>query len=155
MPDELRPLCINLLGNGLEGKRSLESSVGGMLRKNEEWSETRFQWMLEVCTINGNPKPELKEMKGAFVVKFTRRPASEGISSGINGGISGATDGGIMEGIERVADYIRNTPGRNVTEITTALNIPQRTVERWIKKLREQGKIVFVGPRKTGGYHAK
>ena len=41
MPDELRPLCINLLGNGLEEKRSLESSVGGMLRKNEEWSESR------------------------------------------------------------------------------------------------------------------
>jgi len=41
MPDELRPLCINLLGNGLEEKRSLECSVGGMLRKNEEWSESR------------------------------------------------------------------------------------------------------------------
>ncbi len=120
----------------------------------EGWG-TGFQRMVEACAVNGNPKPELKEMTGAFVVKFSRRPASEGISGGTNGGISGATDGGIMEGIERVADYIRNTPGRKVTEITTALNIPQRTVERWIKKLREQGKIVFVGPRKTGGYHAK
>ena len=39
VPDELRPLCINLLGSGLEEKRSLESSVGGILRKNEEWDE--------------------------------------------------------------------------------------------------------------------
>lgn len=39
VPDELRPLCINLLGSGLEERRSLESSVGGILRKNEEWSE--------------------------------------------------------------------------------------------------------------------
>jgi len=39
VPDELRPLCINLLGSGLEEKRSLESSVGGILRKNEEWNE--------------------------------------------------------------------------------------------------------------------
>jgi very-short-patch-repair endonuclease len=39
VPPELRPLCINLLGSGLEERRSLESSVGGILRKNEEWNE--------------------------------------------------------------------------------------------------------------------
>lgn len=39
VPDELRPLCINLLGSGLEERRSLESSVGGILRKNEDWNE--------------------------------------------------------------------------------------------------------------------
>ncbi|MDI6813669.1 MAG: AAA domain-containing protein [Desulfitobacteriaceae bacterium] len=41
LPDELRPLCINLLGSGLEERRSLESSVSGILRKNEEWNEDR------------------------------------------------------------------------------------------------------------------
>ncbi|MEI6314730.1 MAG: helix-turn-helix domain-containing protein [Syntrophus sp. (in: bacteria)] len=89
-------------------------------------------------------------------MKFNRKPASAGInggiSSGANGGISGGTDGGIKEGIDHLVDYIRNTPGRNVTEITAALNIPQRTIERWIKKLREEGKITFSGARKTGGY---
>lgn len=40
VPDELRPLCINLLGSGLEEKRSLESSVGGILRKYGEWNES-------------------------------------------------------------------------------------------------------------------
>jgi ATP-dependent DNA helicase RecG len=81
-------------------------------------------------------------------VKFTRRPASEGKGDGISGGVNG----GITDGIGRLAYYIRNIPGRNVTEITAALDIPQRTVERWIKKLREQGEIVFSGPRKSGGY---
>ncbi|MDA8088093.1 MAG: AAA domain-containing protein [Nitrospiraceae bacterium] len=41
LPNEIRPLCINLLGSGLEEKRSLETSVGGILRNNEEWNETR------------------------------------------------------------------------------------------------------------------
>ncbi|MBW2000871.1 MAG: AAA family ATPase, partial [Deltaproteobacteria bacterium] len=41
MPEELRPLCINLLGSGHEERRSLEASVSGILRKNEEWSEDR------------------------------------------------------------------------------------------------------------------
>ena len=29
---------------------------------------------------------------------------------------------------------------------------PQTTVEEKLKKLREQGRIVFIGPKKTGGY---
>lgn len=41
LPEELRPLCINLLGSGLDERRSLESSVGGILRKNEEWNTDR------------------------------------------------------------------------------------------------------------------
>lgn len=41
VPDEMRPLCINLLGSGPEERRSLESSVGGILRKNEEYNESR------------------------------------------------------------------------------------------------------------------
>lgn len=43
VPDELRPLCINLLGSGHEERRSLESSVGGILRENEEWNEDRVK----------------------------------------------------------------------------------------------------------------
>jgi len=43
IPPELRPLCINLLGSGPEERRSLESSVGGILRKNEEWNEERAE----------------------------------------------------------------------------------------------------------------
>lgn len=104
--------------------------------------------------MNGNPKPEFKEMAGAFVVKFTRRPASEGKGGGINEGISEGINGGVNEGINRLMEFIRKNPGKRVVEIAAALNIPSKTIERWIKKLREQGKIVFIGPRKTGGYHA-
>ncbi|ABA57432.1 Superfamily I DNA and RNA helicases and helicase subunits-like protein [Nitrosococcus oceani ATCC 19707] len=39
VPGGLRPLCINLLGDGPEERRSLEASVGGILRKSEEWEE--------------------------------------------------------------------------------------------------------------------
>ena len=38
---EIRPFCINLLGSGIDERKSLESSVGGILRKNEEWNEDR------------------------------------------------------------------------------------------------------------------
>ncbi len=37
IPEEIKPLCINLLGSGQEEKKSLNASVLGILRKNEEW----------------------------------------------------------------------------------------------------------------------
>ena len=117
----------------------------------EGWG-TGFQRMVEGCAINGNPKPELKEMTGAFVVKFIRRPASEGKDGGINEGTSEGLNGSVNEGINRLLEFIRKNPGKRVVEIAAALNIPSKTIERWIKKLREQGMIAFIGSRKTGGY---
>jgi transcription elongation GreA/GreB family factor len=43
LPEEMRPLCINLLGSGLEEKRSLEASVRAILQKNEQWKEDYAQ----------------------------------------------------------------------------------------------------------------
>lgn len=36
VPEEIRPLCINLLGSGIEERKALESSVNSILQKNEE-----------------------------------------------------------------------------------------------------------------------
>jgi ATP-dependent DNA helicase RecG len=119
----------------------------------EGWG-TGFQRMVEACLVNGNPKPDLKEMTGAFVVKFARRPAGEGINEGTNEGTSEGINGGVNEGINRLREFVRKQPGKRVSEISAALNIPSKTVERWVKKLKEQDAIVFRGPRKTGGYHA-
>ena len=43
LPEEIRPLCINLLGEGLEEKQSLESSISGVLRKTDQWSKEQSQ----------------------------------------------------------------------------------------------------------------
>lgn len=36
---KIRPLCVSLLGSGIDERKALESSIGGILRKNEEWDE--------------------------------------------------------------------------------------------------------------------
>src|SRR3990172_209673 len=38
LPEEIRPLCINLLGSGIEERKALESSVNSILQKNEDAS---------------------------------------------------------------------------------------------------------------------
>ncbi len=40
---EIRPLCVSLLGSGIDERKSLEFSVAGILRKNEEWNEGRAE----------------------------------------------------------------------------------------------------------------
>jgi len=61
-------------------------------------------------------------------------------SSGANGG---AND---------LLAHIQSNPGQKTDEIKQALQIPQRTLERYLKKLRDTNKIEFRGPAKTGGY---
>lgn len=39
MPQQLRALCISRLGQGSEEQRSIERSVKGILRKNQEWDD--------------------------------------------------------------------------------------------------------------------
>ncbi len=68
-------------------------------------------------------------------------PGDEGISEGIN------------EGITRLVQYIEKYPGNRAPEISKALKVPGKTLERWIKTAREKGLIEFRGSKKTGGYY--
>lgn len=48
---------------------------------------------------------------------------------------------------------IKAHSGIKGVEIAAALNISQRTLERLLKQLKDEDKIVFKGARKTGGYY--
>jgi ATP-dependent DNA helicase RecG len=43
--------------------------------------------------------------------------------------------------------------GIRLPELAGKLHIPLKTLERWIKQLRNEKKIIFKGPAKTGGYY--
>lgn len=61
----------------------------------------------------------------------------------------------VNEYIKELYDYIKKHPGHKAASISEALAVPLRTVERWIKKLRSENKIEFVGSKKAGGYYPK
>lgn len=98
IPEELRPLCINLLGSGLDERRSLESSVGGILRKNEEWKEDQANREREELEKRLR---ELREEK----VKVNRRLCdireSETHTQSIAGGTYRGTAARIAEAVNR------------------------------------------------------
>lgn len=79
----------------------------------------------------------LKERKGEPL------KTNEGINEGVN------------EGVFLVFEFIKNNPLCRVPAISKYTGIPSKSIERYIKQLREQNKIEFVGAPKNGGYREK
>jgi len=53
-------------------------------------------------------------------------------------------------GVSTLLGFIKENPGKKTAEIRNALNLPQRTLERLLKQLRDEDKIEFRGAPKTG-----
>ena len=63
-------------------------------------------------------------------------------------------DEGVNEDDTRLLSFIQNNPGIRTPQISGAMNVPIKTLERWLKRLREEGKVELRGSPKTGGYWA-
>lgn len=103
VPDELRPLCINLLGNGLEERRSLASSVGGILRKSEDWNEDRAKQ--EQAELEDRLR-QLREEKATVDQRLRNIRESETHTQSVAEGAYRGTAARIAEAVNRDrADY--------------------------------------------------
>ena len=92
---------------------------------------------------------DFEVLKTGFLVVFYRKD---------NGNLSSYDEGineGINESIKKLYNYIKNNPGIRIPVISRALDVHVKTVERWIKKLRDENKIEFSGSKKAGGYYIK
>lgn len=59
---------------------------------------------------------------------------------------------GANVGANKLIEILSNNPGLNSKQLSAYFDVSSRTIERWIKQLRTEGKIKFKGERKTGGY---
>ncbi len=71
------------------------------------------------------------------------------------GGVGEGITEGITEGIKPLLTYIKEHPGTNIPELSKVFGTPPKTLERWLKQLRDSQKIIHLGSRKTGGYYVK
>ena len=95
-------------------------------------------------------KFEYEESGDGYLVSLnyqTQKTSSIEVSDGVNGGVSG--------GVNELLELIRSTPGRKSSDFRKALGQPQRTIERWLKQLKDTEKIEFRGTPKTGGYFVR
>ena len=73
------------------------------------------------------------------------------INGGLSGGLSGGINGGLNEELAcKIIGVINDNNYISVLAISEKLNIPKRTVEREMKKLRDLGRIVRQGSKKKG-----
>lgn len=84
-------------------------------------------------------KLDYEEMGNGYLVTLSYE-ASEGVSEGVS------------EGPNQLLMLITDTPGLRTTQISKSLNVPTKTLERWLKALRDENKVEFRGAPKTGGY---
>ncbi|UJS25797.1 RNA-binding domain-containing protein [Thiothrix winogradskyi] len=97
--------------------------------------------------------PELafsvQEIGNGVLVSFIRHadttPASIDKPEGVNEGVN--------EGVTRLYQYIAQHPGQRLPELSKQLHIPAKTLERWLKQLKQTHLIHFQGAPKTGGYY--
>ena len=57
--------------------------------------------------------------------------------------------------MDRVLLFIQGHPGLRAKGLSEALGIPQRTLERHLRQLRQEGKIEFRGAPRSGGYYCR
>ena len=96
-----------------------------------------------LCKEHGIAEPKFQEMQKGFKVILYKEKLNEGINKGLN------------EGIKNLYAFIEKNPHLRVSQISQSLNIPAKTLERWIKQLKDENKIEFIGSKKTGGYIVK
>lgn len=115
--------------------------------------------ILEDCRKAGLPQPLFENFSGGFRIKFLLSGkdalpiAGKDVSVGgaLNGALNGASNGALKN---RVFDLIREFQGIQRKKIVEKLEIPNRTLDRYLAELISVGKIERRGSKKTGGYWA-
>ena len=64
------------------------------------------------------------------------------------------TESDVVESDNPLLDFILKHPGSRANQISEALNIPLRTLQRELSRLKAAGQIEFRGAPKNGGYFA-
>lgn len=63
--------------------------------------------------------------------------------------------GAVNGAVNQVLCYISELPGCRANAISSALDLPLRTVQRHLEQLKKQDKIEFRGAPRNGGYYPK
>jgi ATP-dependent DNA helicase RecG len=101
--------------------------------------------VIDTFVAYGLREPEFEATQGGMAVTVFKATPEE-----VNGGVSG----GVNTELVPLLQLIQAQPGLKTTQLVTQTGKPQRTVERWLKQLKQEQKIEFRGAPKTGGYYA-
>ena len=112
----------------------------------ERWG-SGFKRIVDECKAAG-VRVTFENIKTGFVVTFYRPGAKTAPEKA-------KKVEGVSEGVKLLVEHIRENPGLRVPSISRAIHIAPKTLERWLRKLKSEGKVNFKGSAKIGGYYVK
>jgi predicted HTH transcriptional regulator len=121
-----------------------------------------FPTIYDSMAVNGSPKPifETDENFGYFLAVLPVHPDSntnKGVNEGVNEGVKiiqlPNESKGVNRELNQLYQAIRENPGIKATEMVKFSSKGLSTIERYLKKLKDNELIVFKGAPKTGGYY--
>ncbi len=120
--------------------------------------------ILSECRKNGFKMPKWSDKNNILVLTFPGVSHlaneanndgviqnNEGINEGININIEGINEG-TKKVLKKIFSYINNNPMVKTSDVKFFVNKSSATTERYLKILRENDYIEYVGANKTGGY---
>ena len=104
--------------------------------------------MINECRERNLPPPIYKYDFSGFIVEFINRSTSK-----TEGAIEGATKG-VKSKLVELLKIIAANEGKRVPDYKTVTGLPESTIERYIKILKDANLVIFKGDAAhTGGYY--
>jgi len=91
-------------------------------------------------------RPEKSSVKKIDIIK-----KNEGVNEGVFVNIEGVNEG-TKKMLENILSFINENPMVKISDIESFINKSNATTERYLKILRENHLVEYVGANKTGGY---
>jgi len=112
--------------------------------------------MIRNCKEEGFKIPKWKNTNNILELTFPDvkhhfEVVNEGVNEGVKLNIEGVNEGVLSE-LQYLYDLIANDGGKKAVELNELINKSLATTERYLKILKENNLIEFIGAPKTGGY---
>jgi ATP-dependent DNA helicase RecG len=106
----------------------------------EAWGRGTIR-IINECKKAKTQPPIFKYDLSGFVVEFSyqRKNSTQPIGNGLTSSIE-----------ENILSFIKENSDTTITELALRTSIPERTIERYIKKLRDDNKLTRTGSKKSG-----
>ena len=137
----------------------------------ESWGRGTLKIIRE-CKKAHIPEPNFYEQHGVVKIVFElanmkdrllqgeikgeiKGEINEGLNEGLNEGINEGINEGLNEGINLLLKTIQKYEGKRSGYLSKIMNVPKKSIERWLSILKTENKIEYRGSKKTGGYFSK
>ncbi len=130
----------------LFSRRYRNRRLGDFLKELDltEGKATGIPIIKRALANNGSPEAQFETDEDRSYFQVILKMHSEFVTKMPDG-----VSGGVNELLQLIIDY----PGSRVPFFVETMDVPGRTVERFLKTLRDEGTIEFRGAPKTGGYY--